>query len=96
MRSRYTAFTMANGDYLMESHHLNTRPVKEKENIVAWARSVEWLELKISSKSKGLENDVEGSVEFNAYFKENGKINSISEHSLFVKENEHWYYFGFV
>jgi SEC-C motif-containing protein len=44
MRSRYTAFTKANGDYLMESHHVSTRPIKEKEDMVAWAKSVEWIE----------------------------------------------------
>ena len=96
MRSRYTAFTMANGDYLMASHHLSTRPIKEKENIVAWAKSVEWIKLEILSKSQGMENDTEGSVEFKAYFKENGKENHIYEHSKFVKENDCWYYLGFV
>ena len=73
MRSRYTAFTLVKGDYLMESHHVTTRPVSEKEEIVAWAKSVEWVELKILSTSKGLAADTEGTVAFKAYFKENGK-----------------------
>jgi SEC-C motif-containing protein len=41
-----------------------------------------------------LENDLEGTVAFKAYFKENGKLNYIDEHSKFVKENECWYYLG--
>ena len=73
MRSRYSAFVLANGDYLMESHHQETRPLKEKENIVTWAKSVEWMGLKISAKTKGLENDTEGTVTFKAYFEEDGK-----------------------
>ena len=60
MRSRYTAFTLANGNYLMESHHVSARPLLEKEDIVAWAKSVEWVGLKIQSTTKGLENDTEG------------------------------------
>ena len=96
MRSRYTAFTFANGDYLMESHHVTTRPITEKEEIVAWAKSVEWVELKVRSTSKGLEKDDYGTVLFEAFFKENGKLKSIKEHSKFVKENGSWYYLGFV
>lgn len=36
MRSRYSAFVLANGDYLMDSHHPSTRPIKEKKDIVSW------------------------------------------------------------
>ncbi len=96
MRSRYTAFTMGDGDYLMESHHVTTRPISEKEEIVVWAKSVEWVELKILSTSKGLENDTKGTVLFKAFFKEQGNLNYIEEHSTFVKEDGCWYYLGFV
>lgn len=92
MRSRYAAFTLANGDYLMESHHISTRPVNEKEEIVAWAKSVEWVKLEIKASSKGMKDDSEGSVRFKAYFKENGKQRFIKEHSKFVKEDGVWYY----
>jgi SEC-C motif-containing protein len=95
MRSRYTAFVLADGDYLMDSHHSSSRPLKDKKAIVAWAKSVDWVELKIFDKKDGLENDTEGTVTFKAFFKENGELSSISEHSTFVKENECWYYLGF-
>jgi len=96
MRSRYTAFTLANSDYLMESHHVSTRSISEKEEVVAWAKSVEWLELKITYSTKGLAKDNEGTVAFEAFFHENGELKSIKEHSKFVKENGCWYYLGFV
>lgn len=96
MRSRYTAFTLANGDYLMESHHVSTRPIKEKESIVAWAKSVEWVELKILFTSKGVASDNEGTVSFKAYFKENETLSCIEENSKFIKENGCWYYLGFA
>jgi SEC-C motif-containing protein len=94
MRSRYTAFTMANGDYLMESHHITTRPVNEKKEIVAWAKAVEWVKLEIKATTKGLEVDSEGIVRFKAHFKENGKQRFIKESSKFTKENGVWYYLG--
>lgn len=94
MRSRYSAFVLANGAYLMHTHHVSTRPLKEKKAIVAWAKSVQWIKLEVLETSKGLENDTEGSVTFNAYFYDNGKVDRIHEKSAFVKENNHWKYLG--
>ena len=53
MRSRYSAFVLANGDYLMETHHSSTRPIKEKKAIVKWAKSVQWIKLEIVETTKG-------------------------------------------
>lgn len=94
MRSRYSAFVLANGDYLMKSHHRNTRPTSEKNSIVAWAKSVNWIRLEITETTKGLENDTKGTVTFNAYFYEQGKVDVIHEKSEFIKENNHWKYLG--
>lgn len=94
MRSRYTAFVLANGDYLIQSHHSSTRPIKEKKDIVKWAKSVEWIKLEILETFKGNETDTEGTVTFNAYFYECGEVNLIHEKSAFIKENNHWTYLG--
>ena len=94
MRSRYSAFVLANGDFLMKSHHSKTRPTSEKKAIVAWAKSVNWVKLEIIETSNGLENDADGTVTFNAYFYEHGKIDIIHEKSAFIKENNHWKYLG--
>lgn len=96
MRSRYSAFVLANGDYLMQTHHSSTRPILEKEAIVKWAKSVTWIKLEVLKTTKGLKDDHEGTVFFNAYFKENGKTDVISENSAFIKENETWYYLGYA
>lgn len=96
MRSRYSAFVLADGDFLMDSHHTSTRPIKDKAAIVSWAKTVDWIALKISAKTNGLENDTEGTVKFEAFFKENGVLSCISEHSTFVKENGVWYYLGVI
>ncbi len=94
MRSRYSAFVLADGNYLMLSHHASTRPTKEKKSIVKWAKSVQWIKLEIEETSKGLENDTEGTVTFNAYFYEKGKVDVIHEKSAFVRENGLWMYLG--
>lgn len=96
MRSRYSAFVLANGDYLMQTHHSSTRPTSEKKAIEKWAKSVSWIRLEILDTTKGLKNDTEGTVTFNAYFYENGKVDVIHEKSAFIKENEIWYYLGYA
>lgn len=86
MRSRYSAFVLANIDYLQKSHHSSTRPSKhEKREILTWTKSVEWVKLDVLEAS-------EHTVEFKAYFRENGNLNFIHENSLFVIENGFWVY----
>lgn len=94
MRSRYSAFVLADGDYLMDTHHGSTRPIKEKKAIVKWAKSVQWIKLEVLEITNGLESDIEGTVTFNAYFYENGNIDVIHEKSAFLKENNQWLYLG--
>ncbi|QXP67623.1 YchJ family protein [Polaribacter sp. AHE13PA] len=86
MRSRYSAFVMANIDYLQKSHHSTTRPSNlEKKEILTWTKSVEWVKLDVLEST-------ENTVEFKAYFYENGSLNLIHENSFFSKENDHWVY----
>lgn len=91
MRSRYTAFTKANGNYLIFSHHSSTRRSVDKKEIEQWARSVQWIRLVVE---KSTEPDVKGdaTVEFRAFFVENGAMNCIHENSLFRKQNGIWKY----
>ena len=94
MRSRYTAFTMANGDYLMKSHHSSTCPLKEKKAIENWAKSVNWIRLEVVETTDGKSSNTKGTVTFNAYYFENGKVDVIHEKSAFVRENGLWMYLG--
>lgn len=92
MRSRYTAFTQANVDYLMRSHSAKTRPIKERKSIEKWAKSVNWMRLTIIQTQAGDANDEIGYVEFKALYLENGKPQQIQEKSLFERENGNWVY----
>jgi SEC-C motif-containing protein len=86
MRSRYSAFVMADIEYLQKSHHSSTRPSKtEKKEILLWSKSVEWIKLNIL-------NTTENTVEFKAFFYENNSLNIIHENSFFVIENNYWVY----
>ncbi len=92
MRSRYTAFTQANVDYLTRSHSSKTRPVKERKSIEKWAKSVSWLKLTILKTQAGEVNDEIGYVEFKATYLEDGTPQQIHEKSLFNRENGKWVY----
>jgi len=92
MRSRYTAFTKTNVNYLMRSHSLKTRPVKERKSIEKWAKSVTWMGLTVLDTQAGEASDEVGYVEFKALYLENGKPEQIHEKSLFHLENGKWVY----
>jgi len=92
MRSRYTAYVLGDIEYLMKSHHSSTCPIKEKNEILKWTKSVKWLKLEVLNTTKGGVSDMEGSVEFKAYFEENGVAEVIHENSKFNRENNHWVY----
>ncbi|PQJ32370.1 Sec-C motif domain protein [Nonlabens arenilitoris] len=93
MRSRYSAFVIGDIDFLQRSHHSSMRPSKkEAREIKQWTQSVDWIKLEVLQTNKGLKNDLTGTVEFKAYFMENGRVDVIHEHSRFCKENGHWVY----
>lgn len=92
MRSRYSAFVLASIDYILDTYSGKTRPVDQREEILHWSQSVEWLGLKVISIDKGCENDSVGWVEFKADFIEEGQKQIMHEKSFFQKENGVWVY----
>jgi SEC-C motif domain protein len=92
MRSRYTAFTTANADYLMRSHYSKTRQVKEIRSIKKWTESVQWIGLVILRTDAGQASDDTGYVEFKALYLEAGQLQEIHEKSFFKRENQKWVY----
>lgn len=92
MRSRYSAFVLANGDYLIESFHSSTRKPEQKEGLVEWAKAMEWLGLEIVRTKKGQEDDDEGIVEFKAHYKEGRKLRVLHQRAKFQREFGNWVY----
>jgi SEC-C motif-containing protein len=89
MRSRYTAYTQANIDYIantMKGHaSLNFNPAEAE----AWAKHANWLGLKVLN-SQTL--DAKGFVEFIAEYSMNNHTHTLHEISEFHLENGKWYY----
>ncbi|MCP4431594.1 MAG: hypothetical protein GY806_11495 [Gammaproteobacteria bacterium] len=86
MRSRYTAFTLDNEAYLLESWHRSTRP--KSLNLVN-QNNIKWVSLKILRHET---EETTAIVEFIARYKVNGKAEKIHELSRFSKEGIQWFY----
>ena len=87
MRSRYTAFTLLDEDYLRYSWHPDTCPKTIHLN-----KETTWLGLKIIKTVAGNIDDKNGEVEFVARSKNNGKASRLHENSRFGRFNNRWVY----
>jgi len=87
MRSRYTAFFLADEDYLRHSWHPDTCP-----KTIHISKTNHWLGLKIIATRAGKMDDKIGEVEFVARAKDNGKASRLHENSRFTRFNNRWVY----
>ena len=90
MRSRYTAYVMRDEAYLKRTWHPSTRP--ESLYLNKGEPQPQWKHLGILGSSGGTVTDSEGSVEFIARYKINGRAAKLHENSRFLRENGCWYY----
>jgi SEC-C motif-containing protein len=89
MRSRYTAYTLEDDSYILDSWHSSTRPASlSEENKLP----VKWVELKVIDSSVPAQNETIATVEFVARFKVKGKAEQMHECSEFIKAAGRWFY----
>ena len=94
MRARYSAFVKEKIDYIIDSHHPETRSSVDKEEITNWAKDSDWKGLEILGTQNGLEGDEEGLVDFVAKYEVDGDAVSHKERSLFKKKENIWYFYN--
>lgn len=87
MRSRYSAFAVGDVAYLLRSWHPDTRP-----DLLELDPALRWLRLDIERTTGGgvLENT--GTVEFTAFYRQDGVRGSQHELSRFEKVSGAWLY----
>jgi SEC-C motif-containing protein len=90
MRSRYTAYTLKCSNYLLSTWYPDTRP--DQLDLASEDGPVKWLGLDVLSHAAGQPGDQEGTVEFVARFKVNGRAQKLHEISRFVSLDGRWYY----
>lgn len=90
MRSRYTAYTLGLGDYLVRTCSRAPGP-DEAEALGRWGRSVGWVGLEVLS-SRGGPGDAAGEVHFVARYVEAASLVRLEERSRFSRTDGGWRY----
>jgi len=88
MRARFTAYVLRNAEYLLASWDPGSRPIA----IDFSKETAKWQRLQILSCKKGASGDRKGTVEFKAYYDQDGVACVMHEISRFVKNGAHWHY----
>lgn len=91
MRSRYTAYSLAEIDYIAKTMRGVALKGFNKENVAAWMHVVTWQGLNVlnTDYKKG---DKQGYVEFIARYQQNDQIRILHEKSEFKFEDGQWFY----
>ena len=92
MRSRYTAFTIGDMDYLEKT---NTDRIADEFNRVDIETSLpdtEWLGLEVHGTQQGQEEDATGIVKFSVRYRIKGRSFNQFETAGFIREGGKWRY----
>lgn len=93
MRSRYTAYSIGNVQYLTETTHLTTREKHTVEGTEKWLKRNRWVKLEIVDVVEGETENTEGIVEFKAFYIDSSENrNVLHERSSFINDHGKWYY----
>ena len=90
MRSRYTAYTLGNIEYIKKTMHGKPLVNFNEQEAMRWSQSVYWLSLMVIRSWQ--ENEDTGFVEFIAGYLDNGTVKTMHETSVFMKINHSWFY----
>lgn len=85
MRSRYSAYSIGNIDYICE-----TEESPNRDTIENWARSTRFKRLRVLAGERGGKEDETGTVTFEADFETNGENGTHRETSQFQKHEGRW------
>lgn len=91
MRSRYSAYTLANVNYIKATMRDNALQYFNISDAQHWAERIQWRGLSILN-APDPDPPHTGFVEFIARYKDNGRAQRIHEVSEFKRFDGHWYY----
>jgi SEC-C motif domain protein len=87
MRSRFSAFSVADEAYLLRTWHPSTRPQH-----IPFDKALHWVRLEILASTGGTPIHTEATVHFRAHYTTHGKPGHMEETSHFTRHNGHWTY----
>ncbi|NLZ10839.1 MAG: hypothetical protein GX086_05845 [Alcaligenaceae bacterium] len=90
MRSRYTAYTQGNADYVSATWHATTRPATLMLAMPDTPHATKWLGLSVHTFE--VIDEAHAQVRFTARYRDGGKAFRMTELSDFVREDGQWFY----
>jgi SEC-C motif-containing protein len=96
MRSRYSAYTMENFDYIEQTCAGPAAKAFNRLEAQMSAMGTQWLGLTITDTKAGGEQDKRGTVSFTFRCMQNGQLVTASELSAFRKVDGRWVYWDRV
>lgn len=90
MRSRYTAYTQKNIDYIVQTTVPSQQSLLDRDAMEHWAETTQWSGLEVLAHSNL--SKLHSSVEFNAFFDAESGRHRHHEISLFVRIEGKWYF----
>ncbi|AMW16298.1 YchJ family protein [Glaesserella parasuis] len=92
MRSRYSAYTKVNIDYIVRTTLPAQQSLLDLKAIRDWSQKTQWIGLDIISNQENV-TKIHSIVEFRAYFNTEDGVQIHHECSLFVNVDDRWYFF---
>lgn len=90
MRLCYSAFTVNNIDYIMNSHDPDTVHQVDRDSTESWSKEAKWTGLEITDTEAGGEDDNFGRVDFVANYELRGVKIAHRESATFRKHGKRW------
>jgi SEC-C motif domain protein len=92
MRARYTAYTLVETDFLLESLHPDHRQEHDAEGVRTWAADSQWHGLEILATDQGGPDDETGTVEFACEYTHAEERRRHHEEASFARQGGRWYF----
>lgn len=92
MRSRYSAYSLGEYQYLLDTRHPEHRELDNLSALQAQGKVTQWRRLHILGCGGEQRDGPEAKVEFEAFFIEQGQLAKLHEDSGFKKLAGRWYY----
>ncbi|MFD2166894.1 YchJ family protein [Thalassotalea euphylliae] len=89
MRSRFSAYASAEAKYIIDTYSIEQRAAHTLDDISAWAEENKWIKLIIHSTDY---LSAPSTVEFSAFYINQGNLIEMRECSNFVKQQGSWRY----
>lgn len=93
MRSRYSAHTLGNFDYIIKTTAPESQEDLDKDSMETQSKNLDWVQLDILETTDGGKADDKGTVTFSARYLHKSQVNAHVEKSEFRKDDDgHWLY----